>query len=317
MHLSAISSYIRTDSSIMTKVHSHIIPDKIPVKFLQNLWENGKLRGASRLYMCIRRFIGGKFHRGCPIETETLRKLFPVHGQIDRYLKILVKHKMMRKDKKGDYYITNIRNLVTYPDYGAEYYVAVDKNGNGYVALKKTKKQSLGTEEKPAKRRRVYTKVEDARLLNAEDWKSYLAAIYQCSYACSIKHGKTRKSAMRHAATNDPNGVVLYRGQLTSSSILANSSMSQGCANTCISKKMGCHKSTASRHRKLGVKSGLYETARWFEGREFQHIDFETRVISEYGDAYADPNRFVYIDGRILYERATQIVMATDIFFSM
>ena len=162
--------------------------------------------------MCIRRVLGGKYHRKCPKETAKLLKLFAVSGQIDRYLKILLQHKYVRKDEKGNFYITKIRNLVTYPDYGREYYVAIDEFGNGYMAPKKTKKECLGIEEKPKSRRRVYTKMEDRHLLNAESWKCYLAAIYQCSYASSLRNGKTRKSAALHAATNDPNGLVFFEG---------------------------------------------------------------------------------------------------------
>lgn len=267
--------------------------------------------------MCIRRVLGGKYHRKCPKETAKLLKLFPVSGQIDRHLKALVEHKYMRKDKKGNYYITKIRNLVTYPEYGREYYVAIDEFGNGYIAPKKTKKELLGIEEKPKNRRRVYTKMEDRHLLTADSWKCYLAAIYQCSYASSLRNGKTRKSAAQHAATNDPNGLVLFKGQYSTSLILANSSMCQGCANSQIAKKMGCHKSTASRHRALGVKSGLYETARWFQRKQIQRIDFNSMNTDQYGDARVDPNRFVYMNGEVLFELPTQIVMATDIFFAM
>ena len=282
------------------------------------LWENRSLRGPSRLYMCLRRFVGDTYDPQNKEQTAILFKFFKTKKQINRYLAILRQHNFVRRRGNGTWFITKPTSLFSFPDYKkAEYYAVQEADGTYSIKRKKTKKELLTDKPVRNRRRRVRTRVPDEVFNSTKSWTDYLAAIYVLSYACSIRHGKSRKKAALHQVSLDPKGIVHANGQYQSSLTLASSPVSQGVSNSCLSKKFGCHISTASRMRSRGVRSGLYTLYRSFSKVEPHHFKDDLPPWCDQGFLGIEPNSLRTINGELYFELPSQVVMATDIFFAM
>lgn len=261
---------------------------RLPTKFISDLQNDPSLRGAGRMFLYIRRFVGSKYH------PETQKSILSVHFsnyQIQKYLSVLVAKKMMRRDQAGNYYLTSVEVLC--PD---------DVNRHG---------------ERIRKLRYV---LDDQALRDGQYFKKVIAGVVVAAYTRSLRYGSTSKKASRQAATNDPTGIgsVYVSGQLVSTSTLANSSMVQGCALTILAKHTGRHKSTMSRWRKKGQAAG-YTLGRWY----FDLNACYTVQPSELSEFRAqgqqgigiDPNRLVIRKGKVVEEGPSQIIVSTPIFF--
>ncbi len=270
---------------------SHVL-QRIPVNILQDLQNDPTMRGPGRMFLYLRRFIGSKYH------PSTQKHILLVHFsryQIEKYLAVLLRRKYLRRDAAGNYYLTSMRTIC--PD---------QRDGSGKRV------------------RMLYHILDDQALRDGQYWKKVIAGVVVAAYARSLRYGRTRKRAASFAATNDPMGIhgtVYSGGAIITPTVLANSSLVQGCANSILARHTGRHKSTMSRWRKKGQAVG-YTLGRWYYKTD---PDYYTpariaawRTSGYWGEDSAhglDLNRVVIKDGRVWVEGPSQVMFQDRIFF--
>lgn len=268
------------------------LPSNISARFISHLSRNRQIRGAGRLFVVIRHKIGSVYHPDNADQKAILLQFFSVN-QIQRYSKLLVQHKLARRNTAGSIFLTKISAIV--PD-------AFNKQG------------------KRIKTRHV--EIPDWVLKNGSDWSNYVCGIDWADLAWSMKYSKgTKRKALNWSVEQQTRGTVLFGGRVMPAQQLVQSADSrhiQGVSNGIYAGITGVHKSTASRRRKKGAIGGVYQLARWFEDMTVRITDWHVELIRHAGMVPQgcekhDLNAVVFVDGSYRYETVCQIVMP-DIF---
>lgn len=283
--LSSGSPYIRTMTFSDANITSSSLPTKVSARFISLLSRNRAYKGAGRLYLAIRHNIGSRYDPSDVSQKAFLLQYFKVN-QIQRLSKILVQHKLARRNAAGILFLTSVSTIVA-PMYG--------KSG-----------------------RRVKERHVDVPLSVLQDnekWSEFVNGVDWSDLAMSMKtSSKTKKRSKFYSVDKNNWGTVVMNGRsFPARDLSADSRVVQGLSNSVYAQSAGCHKSTASRRRRKGMKSGIYDLARWFHDLPENVTAWDRQHAELAGIENWDPNRLVFVDGVMKYEAPSQLLIR-DIF---
>lgn len=268
------------------KIEGIQLPINVSARFLSHLARNRPIRGAGRLFLTIYLKIGGQFYPQNPDHQAVLSPFFN-KNQIQRFLKILVEHKLCRRDRHGNIHLTSISKTL-----------CPKRLPDGYRIKSR------------------HIEVPDSVLADSSEYNQFINAVDWSDLALSIKHSKdTKKRARLYAVDVNTWGTVVKNGRsIPANKLSIDSSKVQGVANSLYARCASVHKSTASRRRKKGLAAGLYDLYRWYSKLEEGVTVRDRQAAKKAGLENWNPDRMVIVDGKMCYEQPSQLIIDTSVF---